>query len=355
MGCRGSITVALTCAWTVGCSIATTSFSSHRESREALIRRAIVWMPTDVAGKDLRRGPDAANGFAPGELVACEYVNQPMSGRSPKFACRIGTGDIVKVKFGGSNGEVYGEVAATRLLWALGFPADRMYPVKIVCHGCPGWVAGVQRSDGNRLIDPATIERKYPGHEITEGGIGWSWSELDEVSEEAGGAPRAHRDALKLLAVMLQHTDNKPAQQRLVCLDKHDDRNDCVRPLMMINDLGLTFGRASRTNANLTSSANLEGWTRMPVWREGAGCVGNLPHSLTGSLTNPGISEEGRRFLADLLEQLTDRQLYDLFDVARIKLRPRLPERGSSGFPRTEDWVEAFKQKRTQIVDRRCT
>ena len=29
-----------------------------------------------------------------------------MSGRSPKFACRIGTGDIVKVKFGGSNGEV---------------------------------------------------------------------------------------------------------------------------------------------------------------------------------------------------------------------------------------------------------
>jgi len=338
----------------MGCSIVTAGVSAGRESRQALIRRATIWTPTEVATKDLRRGPDEAKGFAPEEVVPCEYVNQPMSGRSPKFACRIGANDVVKVKFGGSNGEVYGEVAATRLLWALGFPADRMYPVKVVCHGCPGWVAGVQRSDGDRLIDPATIERKYPGHEITDGGIGWSWSELDEVSEEAGGAPRAHRDALKLLAVLLQHTDNKPAQQRLVCLDGHDGRSDCVRPLMMINDLGLTFGRASRTNANLTSSANLEGWSRTPVWKAEAGCVGNLPHSLTGSLADPAISEDGRRFLADLLQQLTDRQLHDLFDVARITLRPRLPERGTSGFPRPEEWVDAFKQKRAQIVNRRC-
>ena len=32
------------------------------------------------------------------------------------------------------------------------------------------------------------------------------------------GAPRAQRDALKLLAVFLQHTDRKPEQQRIVCL-----------------------------------------------------------------------------------------------------------------------------------------
>ena len=38
------------------------------------------------------------------------------------------------------------------------------------------------------------------------------------VDPEFGGAPRAHRDAMKLLAVFLQHTDTKPEQQRIVCL-----------------------------------------------------------------------------------------------------------------------------------------
>ena len=34
-------------------------------------------------------------------------------------ACKDGEGEEIKVKFGGNNGEVYAEVATTRLLWAL--------------------------------------------------------------------------------------------------------------------------------------------------------------------------------------------------------------------------------------------
>ena len=48
--------------------------------------------------------------------VSCNYLDKKLDGRSPKFACTIGKDDELKVKYGGTNGEVYGEVLATRLL-----------------------------------------------------------------------------------------------------------------------------------------------------------------------------------------------------------------------------------------------
>ena len=70
----------------------------------------------------------------------------------------------MKVKFGEANGEMYGEVAATRLLWALGFGADRMYPVKVICRNCPeNAVKNGKPVPGQRTFDPAAIERKVPG------------------------------------------------------------------------------------------------------------------------------------------------------------------------------------------------
>jgi hypothetical protein len=323
------------------------------EARRAAIAHAQVWSATNVPAIDLRLGPSEPNGFEQGETVNCDYVNKKLAGNSPKFACRIGEDDEVKVKFGGKNGEVYAEVAATRLLWALGFGADRMYPVRVVCRGCPDSFLGTVRGKGESVFDPAVIERKMPGRSL-EGDDGWAWNELELIEEQAGGAPMAHRDALKLLAVFLQHTDNKPQQQRILCLDEPAPSSECARPFMMINDLGLTFGRANRANTNLTGSANLAEWSRTPVWKRADSCVGNLPKSFSGTLNDPVISEEGRRFLAGLLVQLSDAQLNDLFEVARFRLRPRSPEDGRSGFPSTQEWVDAFKQKRTEILDHRC-
>ena len=88
-----------------------------------------VWRPTDVRAIDFRKGPGGPGSFAWNATVYCDYIDKQLEGRSPKFACEVAPGDEVKVKFGGTNGEVYGEVLATRLLWALGFGADRMYPV----------------------------------------------------------------------------------------------------------------------------------------------------------------------------------------------------------------------------------
>jgi hypothetical protein len=320
-----------------------------REERTEAIRRAQVWMQTDVASLDLKSGPSEADAFSPEETVACDFVKRESSGKTPKFFCEVSRGDEVKVKYGEANGEVYAEVAATRLLWALGFGADRMYPVKVTCGGCSADPFRQSKPQpGEKVFDPASIERRAAGHDMeTSANSGWNWIELDGVDETKGGAPHAQRDALKLLAVLIQHTDSKPSQQRLICLDEHapEDRR-CERPFMMLNDVGVTFGKANLLNSNTPGSVNLKAWSGISVWKGKTGCVGNLPKSWSGSLEYPRISEEGRAFLAGLLQQLSDRQLHDLFEVARVTRRQ--PD------TTVEDWVNAFKTKRDEIVTRVC-
>jgi hypothetical protein len=317
------------------------------------IRRAHVWSQTNVSGMDIKTGPAGPGAFPVEATVNCDYVDKKMAGRSPKFTCEIPPDDEVKVKYGPDNGEVYAEVAASRLLWALGFGADRMYPVRVVCKGCPPEVVGTEI---------AAIERKMTGREIeSDVETGWAWRELDLVDPDKGGAPQAHRDALKLLAVFMQHTDSKAAQQRLACVDStgtdrakadRDEDESCKKAFMLMQDVGLTFGRATKMNST-GSSASLTDWAATPIWKDPARCVANMRKSMTGTLKDPTISEEGRKFLAGLLAQLTDQQLRDLFEVARFARRTSSPGQAAGGTT-IDPWVDAFKRKRAEIVDHIC-
>jgi hypothetical protein len=176
------------------------------------------------------------------------------------------------------------------------------------------------------------------------------------VDESRGGAPLAHRDALRLLVVLIKHTDSKAAQQRLLCLPGSEDeaRGTCGRPFMMINDLGMTFGKPIFTNSNSKGSLNFENWSGSRVWKDPDQCVANLPKSFTGTLSNPRISEAGRKFLADLLVQLSDDQLHDLFETARVDRRQPKPGQPWPQPASVSKWVEAFKRKRAEIVNVTC-
>src|ERR1700681_3989032 len=224
-----------------------------QEARLEFIRKAQVWAPTNVPQMDLRAGPQGPGAFKPNESVTCDYVTAKLPGTSRKFECAVTNGQKVKVRYGQENGKVEGAVLASRLLWALGFGADRLYPVKVTCQGCSAdpWTKR-DRVPGEQVFDPAAIERKPQGHEMKgEYKGGWAWPELDQVDEQQGGAPPAQRDALKLLAVFLQHTDNKPLNERLLCLSKgRTDGDACDQPFMMMHDVGLTFGHANLRNRN---------------------------------------------------------------------------------------------------------
>jgi hypothetical protein len=283
-------------------------------------------------------------------------VERPKHGSTQKFHCALTDGEVVKVRYGARNSEVAGSVIATRLLWALGFAANRVYPVRVRCRGCAAdpWRDRGRPTDVHEF-DPAVIERKPPGYEMREekNPAEWAWSELDLVDEEQGGAPPEQRDALKLLAVFMQHTDTHPAQQRLLCLPGGvSTSGECEKPFLMLHDVGKTFGRSSLFNRMAPSSVNLDGWTRTPVWRDRADCVGYLSSSYTGTLKDPHISEAGRQFLLERLQQLSDQQIHDLFEVAGVD---RAPTGGrSASHASIEDWVSAFKSKRNEMAAKVC-
>ena len=333
--------------------------------RKAMLDRAQVWQPIDTATLDLLAGPNAANRYPFDAEVTCEfhYPEEPLSGITPKFECEVAPGDAVKVKYGEKNGEVFAEVAASRLFWALGFIADRMYPVKVVCLHCPSdphrvstaeWHLGKPGNTNRRAYDPAAIERPFAGKKIeVDGYSGWSWRELETIADNEVGAPRAHLDALKLLAAFIQHVDSKPANQALVCPDtalERDREGDatCATPLLMIKDLGSSFAAAQKFSF---PKMKLESWKSVPIWKDAKACQADLTSSIVGTLSHPQISEAGRRFLAERLSLLTDAQLEALFTAARVEKRK---DRIDGHQVTVADWVRVFKEKRAQIVDHRC-
>ena len=325
-------------------------FGAVPDQRADAIRHAKVWMPVNVKSMNLKAGPQGPLAFPPEATVTCTYFEADLGqGSTPKFHCMMPTGAIgreLKVRYGKTNGEVYAQVAATRLLWALGFPADPMYPVKVACRGCSADPFNTRPPvDATAAVtfDPATIDEDFPGTTIeNSSGQGWAWKELDHVDPQAGGATLAERDAFKLLAAFIQHSSNKSINQRIVCVNPPS----CSTTVMMIGDLGKTFGRANSGNDDAIGSVNFAAWSREPIWKGAVACVANLHWTWSGSLSDPMISEAGRKFLVDLLDQLTDGQLTDLFTVARFT------ERDHSAT--VAQWVDAFKAKRAEITNRKC-
>ena len=121
------------------------------------------------------------NSLAPGVALTQQERHEEkkqLSGHSPKFVCETSPGHEMHVKYGPRNAEVFGEVLATRLFWALGFAADRMYPVRVRCHGCPKDPMHSPEMAGRVVVfDAAAIERKLPGRAMeTRGDSGWTCS-----------------------------------------------------------------------------------------------------------------------------------------------------------------------------------
>ena len=219
-----------------------TLFRTSDAQRQRYLADAVIWKPSGVPTPDqLRAGPAGrfpVKGVVPnadGE-IPCTYQHGGAGspGLSAKFTCRTPAGRTIRVKYYDGNvrtgnREVFAEVAATRLFWALGFDADPVYPVKIRCLQCP---ANPMTGTGPKADRPflGVVEAFYEGTMIgstSDVNQGWRFGEITAaIAALPAGEHQARQqmyfDALQLLAVFVQHGDRKPSQQRLVCLSPID-------------------------------------------------------------------------------------------------------------------------------------
>jgi hypothetical protein len=350
-----------------------------RLRRDAL-SRAVVWQkpPDRAALVRLREQPD--DFFRQADELICKFRPAPTSGSTPKFECVFEGGEVLKVKYGRSP-EIHTEVAATRLMWALGAGADRMYLVgRLRCFGCPDDpfamlscisspfpqrrqdcepIHGVKKAAGKvqvdvdyrRYVDFANvaIERKQEGRVIKAGATsGWGWDEL--VEPQQGYRLKAEGDALRLLAVFLNNWDNRADNQRLMCLDDGARLADggCHLPLAYMQDVGATFGYVGGEKSE--RKLDVEGWQAAPIWKDAARCVVSIrsPRLHGATFEDVTISEAGRRFLAERLARLGRSQIRDLFEGARFGEY----EAASPASRNVDRWVSVFEQKVREITER---
>ena len=329
----------------VGIGLAASS-SASRASREQAIRQAQVWLPATVSSQNLKSGPGGPLAFKPGETVTCDFVPKPHGkGSTLKFDCKLPSGRNLKVRYGAGNGEVYAQVAATRLLWALGFPPTACIPSASSAAAappirsgssarhphCPGRVrSGDDRREGRRQD-----HRDEAGRGLV---VARARGRGRVARRRAAGAARRAQAARRVHPTLV----NKAINQRIVCLDAPR----CSQTVMMMPTSAKPRPRQCLEQRRHRCDEFSE-WAPLPIWKDSKiGCVANLPASWERDAAR---SADQRRRARVSRRTAQSAQRY-------ATARPVRLARVTTRDPHTsiDDWVAAFKRKRAEIANRRC-
>jgi hypothetical protein len=367
-------------------------------SRANYLAHARIWQdPGAISAAEAFAGPavslpDTTDAGAADPGLACTFVQpgREIGGNSPKFLCRTTSGRDLRVKYWDpeirhGNREVFATVAASRLMWMLGFNSVQAVSLNVRCERCPeNPHDGTGQARTRRYL--GMVQAPWPTPVIVSTvdiNQGWAWKELDMAIQSLLPGPersqqRAYYDGLSLLGVFIQHGDRKSEQQRLYCATDADKAAGesiatklgvtlterpgavaCAVPAVSIVDVGSTFGGAGRTSSNATAAMNLEEWQRKPVFVEtnGEQCRGELTVSFKagGGEGHPLVSEEGRVFLLQQLHRLSAEHVRAVFRAARVaELSTRDPLPSVDRRDAVDAWVVAFQDKVHQIERRIC-
>ena len=409
----------------IGCKTSSSQLKDielTQAQRDERVRSARVFQgiekPSELSEEAIKNGPfpqgatEGINYFKSAAKVRCEFsqlnFEKPPSGQSPKFLCDLlnAEGKVVakklKIKYDSHNPEIYNEVAASRLLWLLGFPADYYYSVQLSCLGCPDkedpWtlikryktlapaeqlqikqqLQILKDQKAESVFSIAMIEKKF-GEEIViekTDQSGWSFADDLVVPTEQLLFPeadkpqqRAQREALTILAAMLSHVDNQPGNQRLYCRRAAADGScPTEESFLVIQDLGATMG-GFRLNwelrGDIADKAQLK--LAMDIWEDdhttavftGAKTcevsVASLSDAQTlGPRKKVKVSEAGRRFLISRFVALGGGEGETLTPPAREKIRQQLHSvflAGRNGeLYKNVDWWVKIVMKKLELV-----
>ena len=241
----------------------------------------VLWRePSDLASRNLFLGP-GGEAMKP-DLSKVTLVEEKESSGSPKFRVRDGSGREWSVKVGG---EVRSEVAASRLIWAVGYFTDISYFIPSVEIG------------GKGVIQNARFEARPKGVKRLEE---WMWDDnpFNGTKELQG---------LKVLLALLDNWNLKNENNKILFI--RDDEAGSSELRYIISDLDTKYDKTGASPA---------------IWNPAPGkstppakfietVRGVLDFGYTGKHSDRmnGIAPEHARWIGTLLARLTDQQLKD--------------------------------------------
>ena len=258
--------------------------AQDNKDKDALAGNAVMWEAVDVKSRDLFLGPGGTK-LAP-DLDGAVVVGRQAGGNNTKYRLRDNDGHewIAKIA-----DESQPEAAAVRLLWAIGYKTEVNYLIPELKLGKHGTFSNVR------------LEARPKG---TKRGDRWLWKDNPFVGTR-------EFDGLKLMMAMLNNWDLKDENNVIIIADGQQQ--------YVVSDLGASFGKlAESPNSRAGRSVNdVDGYAKS-VFIKGTR-DGVIDLAYTGAAQNlmDGIKVEHGRWLADLLTQLTDKQIRDAFRAAR--------------------------------------
>lgn len=188
---------------------------------------AVIWFdPGPIADRDLFWGSGSAS-RAPQAPFA--FVEENLKGTTPKVVVTDAAGRAWDVKF---SSESHAEVAASRLLWAFGYPVEEMYYVHT------GRITGVpdlERAHSDIKDDGTFVEARFRLRDPNLKDTGeWSLTANPfSGSRELSG--------LIILLALTNNWDTEATKNTEIFTFRQADGS--TRQLYMASDLGAAFGR----------------------------------------------------------------------------------------------------------------
>lgn len=261
----------------------------------------ILWRdPGSVDARDLFWGPGSEEHAPKPPFV---FVSEDQSGTKPKVDVTDAAGMLWTAKFASESrtgSEVHCEIAASRLVWALGYFVEEHY---YVAKGTITGVEGVLRKRTAHAIGldgrfkESRFEREPP--EIDRGP---RWDLEDNPftgSRELAG--------LKIMAMLLNNWDARPGNTRILRVPVANG----IEERFVLSDLGTGFGKISGrpTRWNLSDYKNSD-FIR--------GTVGEALVFCHGLDMQPPLSVplDHARWFSQLASQLTPRQVRKAFEAS---------------------------------------
>ena len=274
--------------WWLGASLLVicveTGASQEKTGKSVSPGNAVLWeQPTDIAARDLYYGPG-------GRALVPDLKNAAMLGRQPggnnlKYRLRDRHGNEWVAKIAD---ESQPETAAVRLLWAVGYKTEINYLM-------PSLQLGSERPFSNVRLEarPKGVKR----------GERWMWTNNPFLGTK-------EFDGLKIMMAMLNNWDLKDENNIILLVDGRQE--------YVVSDLGASFGRLakepqSRSGRSVGDADDYAKSVFINGTRDG---ILDIEYNGMADHLIKGIKVEHGRWLADLLLQLSDKQILDAFRAA---------------------------------------
>jgi hypothetical protein len=268
----------------ISISIALLTVSGFSQKPDATTgAKRVMWESVNISERDLYAGPGGA-GMQP-DLKKSQFLGRQGGGTQLKYRLKDAAGREWVVKIGR---ETQPETAATRLLWAIGYRTEINYLVpklEIQKIGNYKNARFEARPDNIKRLDK------------------WSWTDNPFVGTN-------EFEALKIMMAMFNNWDIKDENTAIL----HDGETHYY----IISDLGATFGKLPEVSGGKTGRSinKPEQYAEARFIKQVRDGMIELDYRGKADSIIKGVKLEHGRWLADLLVQLSDKQIEDAFRAA---------------------------------------